>query len=953
MMSCRRILSNWTTWLTIIALCSSVDVFGQDHGPSDAPRAHDPRLVVDLFCAAPQIVHPIALDFDANGRLLVIESHTHFRPSGYEGPPSDRVRVLEDTDGDGNADRFSTFYEGTRFTMDIATYFDRSVYLATRNEILRLRDLDGDGKAEDAQRIVFLDTAGNYPHNGLSGLAFDSSGDLLFGMGENLGASYTLSGQDGVKFTGGGEGGSIYRCSPLGKNLRRVATGFWNPFGLCRDIFGRFFAVDNDPDSMPPCRLVHVVEGGDYGYQFRYGRSGRHVFQAWNGELPGTLPMVSGTGEAPCEVIAYESDGLPQEYVGNLFVPTWADHRIERFVLKARGASVVAEPEPFVQGGKDFRPSGLAAAPDGSFYVSDWVLRDYNLHGRGAVWHVRWKDAARVDRPADATTALHRAHGPWRESAARRLARTDEGRETLRKGLANDSSVRLRATSLTALVDSSDSQVDLERVAEKDSVPSLRAIAVRALVARGGDVARFVDAGNPAEVRCEAIRGLKGKDALAQWLAVLKDDDRFLRNAAVQALAHAPELLSSVDRGSLSDPLQRVGLLLAQRASGSSDGVKLIPEFLADPDEDVRFLAVKWIADEKLESYKSRLVEALKDTRLNVRMYSALSTALARLNGQDVSESNMGDYFFVRLADDRSPLALRVKALQLMPANHPRLTLDLLSRLLNQGEPALQEEAVRALGEHRDSRRWDLLLGAACDSKKTVAVRAQAIVELASHADAVRGQLFQFVESDIPTLRDEALRALIGTALSQDENKRLDAIGTRAPEAAPLVRRLLGQPLNEGRPPLDDLDGWMTRLRGPSQIEAGRRVFAHAKLAACSRCHRVEGRGKDVGPDLSTIGRRERKQILESILQPSASVGPSYQNWQIATVDGRVLTGLLVKTDLDQVTFVDPKGTPFSLGTSEIAERRALSTSIMPAGFADLLTDQELRDLLAYLSAQR
>src|SRR5206468_1954114 len=267
--------------------------------------------------------------------------------------------------GDGKADRFSTFYEGTKFTMDLAVHpHDGAVYVATRNEILRLRDTDGDGKADEATRLMFLETKGDYPHNGLSGLCFDSKGDLYFGMGENLGAKYTLIGSDGTKFSGEGDGGHIFHCSADGKKLRRVATGFWNPFGVCTDIFGRVFAVDNDPDAMPPCRMVHVVEGGDYGYQFRYGRSGRHPFQSWHGQLAGTLPMMSGTGEAPCKIVSYESDGLPREYVGDLLVASWADHRVERYSVSERGASVAAEMKPFVQGGKDFRPVGVAVAPD-------------------------------------------------------------------------------------------------------------------------------------------------------------------------------------------------------------------------------------------------------------------------------------------------------------------------------------------------------------------------------------------------------------------------------------------------------------------------------------------------------------------------------------------------------------------------------------------------------------
>src|SRR5262249_28359602 len=126
--------------------------------------------------------------------------------------------------------------------------------------------------------------------------------------------------------------------------------------------------------------------------------------------------MASGTGEAPCEVVSYESDGLPAEYRGSLLVASWADHRVERYEREPRGASVKATRGPFVQGGKDFRPVGIAVAPDGSLFVSDWVRSDYTLHGKGAVWHVRWRDAPKPDRPTDARRALFSAHRPLREA---------------------------------------------------------------------------------------------------------------------------------------------------------------------------------------------------------------------------------------------------------------------------------------------------------------------------------------------------------------------------------------------------------------------------------------------------------------------------------------------------------------------------------------------------------
>jgi putative membrane-bound dehydrogenase-like protein len=921
---------------------------------ADEPRAADDRLRVDLFAAAPDIVHPVALDFDARGRLLVIESHTHFPPANYKGPKFDRIRLLEDTDGDGKADRFTTFFEGTTKTMDIAGHPDGSVYVASRSEILRLRDTRGDGKADEKTRIVFLDTKGDYPHNGLSGLCFDSRGDLYFGLGENLGAAYKLIGSDGTTLTGGGEGGNIFHCTADGRQLRRVATGFWNPFGSGRDIFGRLFTVDNDPDSSPPCRMVHVVEGGDYGFQFRYGRAGRHPFQSWDGQLPGTLPMVTGVGEAPCEVLSYESDGLPSEYRGSLLVTSWADHRVERYLLRPRGASFSAERKPFVQGGANFRPVGLAVAPDGSLFVSDWVLSDYTLHGKGAVWHIRPKKAPKLDRPTEPRQALFSMHRPLRESAARKLAADEKGRDFLREQLGTRTvNVRVRAAALTALLDSGERDTLLKAVAGLDAEPGIQAMAVREMAARGEDVREYIGKPLRPELMREAIAGLTAKTDLKRLLELLGDKDPFLRHAAVRQLARSPELLAAVDRTALTDSARRIGLLLAWRMSGRPEGVRLVPEFLSDKDEEVRFLAAKWIADEKLTQHRAALLEAMKDRWLNVRLYMGLSTALARLDNQEVNEAKLADYFLERVADEGSAADLRVKALQMVPANNPKLTTDLLGKLLTQDNAALRLETVRALAEQSGPKRTQMLLELVRDAKQSDAVRAQALVGLSDRASDHLDELLQLADSKSDALREEALRALIDTKLTAEQRDRLEALAKRHPDAADLAARVLGRPFFQDRPKVTDIDAWMTRMAGRAHVDSGWRIFAHPKLAGCNRCHRVEGRGQDIGPDLSTIGLTTRQHILESILQPSAEVAPHYQSWRIETADGKVRTGLLVDTNLDTYTYVDEQGQRFKVKTGDVVESRALPTSIMPAGLVDRLTDQELRDLLTYLCLRR
>jgi putative membrane-bound dehydrogenase-like protein len=372
----------------------------------ETPKVLDDRLQLELILQEPDLVTPVAVTAYGHG-VLVVESHTHFRPQGYQGPPHDRILYVDARKLPATK---SVFFEGTKYTMGLAAGPDKWVYVATRSEIFRIQDADGDGKAELREEISHLETKGNYPHNGLSGFAF-RDGEVYFGFGENLGATYDLVTRTGEKLSGGGEGGNIYACRPDGSKLRRVATGFWNPFHVAFDSGGNLFTVDNDPDSRPPCRLIHVVEGGDYGFKFRNGRKGIHPFTAWNGELPGTLPMIAGTGEAPCAIVFCTSLPFTPDFAGDLLVTSWGDHRIERYHLAKRGASFSAEMKPLVVGGENFRPVGMAIS-GGDLYFSDWVDKSYPLHGKGRLWRLSLKDGDDYPSESRSTVLRPRLHSP-------------------------------------------------------------------------------------------------------------------------------------------------------------------------------------------------------------------------------------------------------------------------------------------------------------------------------------------------------------------------------------------------------------------------------------------------------------------------------------------------------------------------------------------------------------
>jgi putative membrane-bound dehydrogenase-like protein len=949
--------------------------------------------VFERIAAEPQIVTPTGIAVDGLGRVLVIESHTHFRPEGYKGPPADRIQVFEDRDGDGMPECAGTFFEGTRMTMNVAAARDGSVFVATRSAIYRLEDRDGDGRADGTAGgrvptpIVRLDTAGDYPHNGLSGFAFDHAGTVYFGLGENLGASYRLSGSDGTTLSGGGEGGNIYRCRPDGKELARVATGFWNPFHVAFDAFGRLFAVDNDPDSRPPCRLLHIVDGGDYGYRFRNGRKGLHPFTAWNGELPGTLGMVAGTGEAPSGVVVSESDSLPDEYRGTFLVTSWGDHRIEQYRLEPQGASFRATMRPVVIGGDDFRPVGIAAAPDGWLYVSDWVDKSYTLHGKGRIWRLRGTQppvrGLRPTRPHVFAVAVE---------------------------------ARQRAATLERLAGSPG--LDSEPVAAfmRDQSADVRALAARILPAASVDLKAIAAVDGSPLVRAEAMRRLADPSARDVLLKALESDDPFLQQAARHGLRRSlkiDELIALAGMKGLAAD-RRLGLLLILRDSGRKEADALVPLFLSDPDPRIHFAAIQWVGEHRLETFRPQLLAGLASSAMTKNLFEATLAALEQLDGKPRDPGNElpgEDYIAALVKDPRtSPPVLR-RALRMLRPDHPTLTLDRLRHLVTSRDQAIAIEAVRTLSQSHHPARFDILAGLADDTKAPLAQRAEAIAGLADDALHRRNSLVALAMGEQPSLRREALRSLRGIALkeseyasvraaSRDDNQSLALIDSlsrtaqgraderpigesgntartepRAPgitndQQAPKGDSARTEPCPTGatkgdpslavnaartepRPPgtVADLDSWLARLDGPADPVAGERVFFHTKGPGCSRCHQVEGRGGRAGPDLSVLATgMDRRRLVESILAPSKEIAPQFVAWSVARTDGTVFTGILLEQNPEgALVFGDPQGRLIVVPRDEIAARKPQAASIMPDNLVQNMTIQEFRDLVAYL----
>ena len=996
-------------WLALVALQVGIAM-----GADEPPKSLDPRLTVELFAEHPQIVTPTGLDVDDRGRVFAIESNTHFPPEGYKGHPTDRVLVMSDSDNDGRADKIVVFTDGLTHSMSVMVrprWFPvpktashatpkQSVYVATRKEIRLFHDDNGDDVADRNDRIVTLDTPGNYPHNGLAGFALDGLGWMYFGFGENLGAVYKIIGSDGTTL-GGSDAGNIYRCRLDGSKLSQIATGYWNPHANAFDGYGHLFSVDNDPDSRPPCRLIHVIPDGDSGYRFRNGRKGLHPFTSWNGEVPGTLPMVGGTGEAPSGILAYESDGLPEEYIGNLLVTSWGDHRIDRFRLQSRGTSFTSLAEPLITGGENFRPVGLATAPDGTLYFTDWVLRDYKLHGHGRIWRIR-PTAARttpvVDLATipslDAATQEKLVDSPRRD--VRRLAahQLKDGKAATPRGqLELVWSQRAKAIDAGAPV--TDALADFA-----ETLPNLFAAGDKPPFAPGARKARK----NVRELLGEMLTQDRkpqqpDRDLLLPMLAgetivpngdlvklICSVEDPFLHSILVTMLARQfkPDHFASyLTPSSNASVPARLAMLLAARKQNSKDD-SLVRLGLNDHDADVRRVAVQWAAEEKLQDLRPRVEAVLSSPGMTAELFLATLAALQMLDGgnpADFDKTPPETYVVPLLKDTKRPAAVRAQALRLIVPTDKVFDAPLLGDLVKAEDPVLRLEAVRTLQGANPQGSGSLLREIVADEKRDLVERAEAVVGLAGIAKSespggpVRQQLVQLLSpTSKPVLQREALRATRGL-LATDANLKsaVDAMAaslkgmTDEGLAVELADQIVLSYADSKLDPPASIAGlvsrrpktsaeWLAQLNRGRDVDAaaGRRTFYHSQGAGCFKCHRIDGRGGRVGPDLSrAVGSMNRIQLIQSILEPSREIAPQFVTWAFATHDGKVVTGMIVHENEGKTVVGNSEGQTVELKTADIAERVPQRISVMPDKLTDRMTLQELRDLIAFLDAQR
>ena len=667
-------------------------------------------------------------------------------------------------------------------------------------------------------------------------------------------------------------------------------------------------------------------------------------------------PMVSGTGEAPSGIVCYESDGFPEDYLGTLLVGSWGDHRIDKFVLKPRGASFESFPQPVIKGGENFRPVGLALAPDGSLYVTDWVLKDYKLHGKGRVWRVSAKEEPRrevVDamklvspvNPIELRERLSAKRLDIRRRTANQASKLPETMVAMEKMLADKS---------------------LDRRAFEEGV-------------------RFIGTHRDTRELGEEHRHL----AAMNWM---RSDDPFTRRAAVYQMTVIPmdvDRLAQwfVDHTENEANLVRrantmeVATLVLRESHPKS--ARLAGLAIKSLEPLSRRIAVQWIGEENLKELRPEVEKVLASEPMTNDLFMACLASLSMLDGVPPAEFEKAppvQHVLPIVKDAQRSASLRATALRMLSPTLKELDAKLLGEMVASQDESLRREAVRTLAHSPIPERDELLRPIAADESLDVNLRADAVAGLAPvdhHAklnDATRDLLVKLVRGKNESLGVEAARSLRGAAMAKADQVTFDAKTTDALKK--LAGELKIEEPEDSRPPLGEAGkGLRPRLREavafaigkrstekpsvdqPSTLDhqpsadAGRRVFFHTNGAGCFKCHTVGGRGGQVGPDLTVIARTmDRQKLAESILEPSKEISPQFTTWAVETTSGKVLTGMLLGEEVNgDLRLGDNTGKVFFVPFNDIETRQPLKTSIMPEKLHEQMTPTEFRDLIAYL----
>ncbi|MDB5351799.1 MAG: putative rane-bound dehydrogenase [Planctomycetota bacterium] len=955
-----------------------------------------PGFETKLFVSEPKIGKPITMNWDHKGRLWIAETVDYPNELQAKGKGRDRISIVEDTDGDGTADKVTVFADNLSIPTSLC-FARGGVIVAQAPDMLFLKDTDGDDKA-DVRETLFTGFGTGDTHAGPS--------NLRYGLDNWI---YAIIGYSGFNGTVGGERHSFrqgfFRFKTDGSKLEFLRNTNNNSWGVGMSEEGLLFgSTANGCPSvyMPiPNRYYEMVRGmsptvlqnmADSNRFFPITEKVRQV--DWHGGF------TAGAGSA-----LYTARTYPKQYWNKTaFVAEPTGHLVATFTLHPNGTDFSSHNAWNLVASDDEWTSPIMAevGPDGQVWIIDWYnfIVQHNptpegfKTGKGGAYEipVRDKTHGRIyrivakdgkpseqpklskDDPNGLVSALTNDNMFWRLHAQRLLV--ERGNADVARDLAlmvfssksvNPNMDRAAIHALWSLA----ALKGWEHTGDRKTFAATAALRnPSAGVRRNAALSMPLLSGSRAIPAIELVDDLDPQVRLAAFLAVADseptrsyaivvvnalmngaiDGDRWLPDAATAAAAkNDREFLAAIAGQSFSKPPSNDVVLVVSRVSehfARSAPVSEVGPILANLDKAdavirnaiVAGLARGWPKDKaaKLDAVAEKSIGELLP-KLSPDGRGQLIGLASRWGVKSLDEyaKQIAGAFLATASDESKPEVGRLDAARQLielRKTDARAAGDLLGLIKPRTSPELASGLLDAVAKSEASEAGGIMVESF--PTMTPVARKAVLRTLLSRADWTAELIRGAEEGKIPM-----------TALSLDQSQSLAAHpdSKLAARAKALLAKGGGLPDPDRQKVIDALSPIV--LKGGDAAK-GKVVFT----AQCAKCHSHSGEGGKVGPDLTGMAAHPKSELIIHILDPSRSVEGNFIQYTVSTTDGRVLNGLLASETKTSVELLDAEGKKQVILREDIDELAASKKSVMPEGFEKQVPPESIADLLQFLT---
>lgn len=934
-----------------------------------------PDFEIQLVASEPLVHDPVAIAFDENSRMYVIELQPYnLYATSMEGQMGN-IRLLEDSNGDGTYDQATTFLGDLKYPTGIACY-DGGLFIGDAPHLLYCKDTDGDGQA-DLREVICTgfgtDKAGE-AHLNTFRWGFDNRIHISTGL--NGGTIRSIVDPSATATSVRGRG---FILDPITRSYELTSGA--GQYGMGVDDWGRKFVCENSKPAMmlqydgrylarnpylvAPGAAVNIAPKGKFTTLHRISppepwrvvRTRMRKEGSFAGSDEGGTPFGFFTGATGITV--YRGDAWPKQYRGNLFVGDVANNIVYRAQLKNDGLTTVAEgadPEADFVASRDiwFRPAHFANGPEGNLYVIDM----YRELIEGAAF-----------LPPDVLKHLDPASG------------YDQGRiyRLVSKGNRIGSRPQLAQKTTSELVALLDHQNGWHRdTASRLIYQRQETSAIRLL-------RKLVKEGKTPQGRMTAAYSLSGLNALAEEdvLALMSDDHPRVREQGARLSEQFPDSIEVLKtyQTLATDADARLRYQIAF-SLGAMNGVERCNILAGIVERDGANPLVRMAVQSSLGRGAAHVIEYFV-SRPEQRKLAFVKTFLVSL-AEQVGAANRRDEIAAllklvnRLENEESGFGQQL--IRGMVSKQPKNALakttsgqagELLGQLVKEAIAIASDEnkglkqreaAVRTLSLAKFDEVQELMVEL-LSLQQPQPIQAAALETLARFTDdGVAEIILNAWRSLSPKLRPRASetifarKAWIVKFLDAIENERV----SRADLDPARVQLLKVYPDETVKKRVKDLfqsstlarrqqvvDAYQPALKNLGDPAKGRQLFGKV----CSACHRLEGKGTAVGADLKGIRNRGLASVMLNILDPNREVKPKFLSYVVVTDAGQVVTGMIASENANSVTIRRVDGTQETILRVNIDELTSSGLSFMPEGLEKQITVSQMADLLAYLNS--